>query len=313
MKKKILITIDTEALPGRARDNHVDKLIWGKFSEVEMGIGRMIEIANKHSAPLTFFVDLLEISLYPNDFPEIARLVCTNGHDFQLHAHPHILPREFAANLGLSNSSVHLQTQAYSEKMFDYLVNESIKLTGVQPVSFRGGAFAFSDNTLRAMAKYGVDMSFNYSINSKYQAGNSENLPTFNWTNGLIEVPMSFLVKDGNKLAFEFSESSALKFDALDNIKKYIEEYFLTLGEDAVLVLLMHSWSLLSLDKESGFFYYKNDLLCNLFDDFLSFIKKDYDVISSVQLRELIKSKKFSPKIYRNIDVAKYLPEQMNS
>src|SRR5947207_5436833 len=69
-KRRLIITIDVEALPAGRPSNHVDTLIWGRFDGKEMGIGRIMAIANRYNVPLTFFVDLCETALYPGAFEQ---------------------------------------------------------------------------------------------------------------------------------------------------------------------------------------------------------------------------------------------------
>ena len=42
-KGYVMITVDTEAQPQRASKNHVERLIYGRFGEEELGIGRVVE------------------------------------------------------------------------------------------------------------------------------------------------------------------------------------------------------------------------------------------------------------------------------
>ena len=45
----VMITVDTEAQPQRASKNHVERLIYGRFGEEELGIGHMMDVADKYS------------------------------------------------------------------------------------------------------------------------------------------------------------------------------------------------------------------------------------------------------------------------
>lgn len=47
-KKRVVISIDVEASPNVQSEAHVDRLIWGKFGGEEVGIRRMMEVADRY-------------------------------------------------------------------------------------------------------------------------------------------------------------------------------------------------------------------------------------------------------------------------
>src|SRR5262249_19728293 len=93
--RRLVITVDVEALPKGQPDRHVERLIWGRFDGNEVGIRRMMEIAERHGHPLTCFVDFCEQELYGDLIDDAAREIAAAGHDVQLHAHPDLLSDQF--------------------------------------------------------------------------------------------------------------------------------------------------------------------------------------------------------------------------
>lgn len=95
--KTLIITIDLEAVPKGQSADHVNRLIWGRFGTQEVGIRRMMDIADQYGHKLAFFVDYCEAFLYLATFEAISAYIVARGHDQQLHAHPvpDILPDAF--------------------------------------------------------------------------------------------------------------------------------------------------------------------------------------------------------------------------
>jgi hypothetical protein len=305
-RRKLIITIDTEALPGRSPERPVDQLIWGRFGAAEMGIGRMMAIANRYAAPLTFFVDFCEAPLYPGAFESVCQAIRAEGHDLQLHAHPHILPLEFCRARGLSNSSLHQQPPEKAHALFDFLLETASRLGGNHPIAFRGGAFAYNEAMLAAMAEFGVSLDFSYNSNSKYQANNTHNLPVFRWSNGITEFPMSVLRIRRDLRPFEFGSFSSLRFSDAEAVHAYLNQYFAELGDDAVLVLLLHSWSFLYLNRQTGCFEHQDDRLAGQFDRFLAGLPRDIEVLSASQAAALVRNGSFAPALVRDVDQANF-------
>src|SRR5512144_2216487 len=79
-RRKLIITVDTEALPLRSSSRHVERLIWGRFGDREFGLNRLMAIADRYATPLTFFVDLCEVPLYPGAFESVCQTIQARGH-----------------------------------------------------------------------------------------------------------------------------------------------------------------------------------------------------------------------------------------
>jgi len=307
-KRKLVVTIDVEALPRRRPANHVENLIWGRLDGAEIGIQRMMSIGSKRQCPLAFFVDLCEIPLYPDAFAPIAREIVTQGHDFQLHAHPDVLPSGFWRERGIPKYTQDLcqfeLDQARS--LFDFLLGATASWGVPRPVAFRGGAFRYNQAILIAMAENGINLGFNYKQLSVNQSQNAENLPSFRWSNGITELPLTMLPWQGRLQAFEFSATSGLQFSNLQSIYSYMNDYYQRLGDDAVLVLLMHSWSFLYMNRTTGYFEFKDEQLAEQFDAFLANLPQDVEVVSAADLARQVAQKSFVPARLRDVDLANF-------
>src|SRR5262249_2982265 len=153
-RRRLVITVDVEALPKRQPDQHVERLIWGRFDGHDAGMARMMEIAGGHGHPLTCFVDFCEVDLYGDLVGEAAREIAASGHDVQLHAHPDLLSDQFWVDRGLepSRTSLTHYDEAHATALLAYLGEAAKSASGRALVAFRGGAFRFNRAILEAMA-----------------------------------------------------------------------------------------------------------------------------------------------------------------
>ena len=292
-----MITVDVEALPRRQPDRHVERLIWGQFDGNEVGIRRMMAIAERRGHPLTFFVDFCESELYGEVIEQVAMDITAAGHDVQLHAHPDLLPEQFWADRGLepARTSLTHYRKAHATALMTFLREAAERSTGRAPLAFRGGAFRFNRAILEAMGEHDVSLSFNYNIKSDHQPSSTSILPAFTWANGVTEVPMSALFVHNYLRLFEFSSTSSVDFTNETLVADYIDSYFNNLGKDAILVMLLHSWSFLYRNDETGYFEYRGDELAETFDRFLSNLPADIEVVSATALHEKLATGEISP------------------
>jgi SAM-dependent methyltransferase len=300
-----VITVDVEALPRRQPDHHVERLIWGRFDGNEVGMRRMMDIAGRHGHPLTCFVDFCETELYGELIDQAAQEIAAAGHDVQLHAHPDLLPDRFwrERDLEPANTSLTHYGDAHATALMAFLRKAAERTSGRAPVAFRGGAFRFNKAILEAMAEHELWLSFNYNVKSDHQLANTSILPAFTWANGVTEVPMSALYIHDYLRLFEFSATSSVDFTNEALIAEYIDSYFNNLGEDAILVMLLHSWSFLYRNDETGYFEYRGDALAETFDRFLSNLPADIEVVSATGLHEKLETGEMSPTITRPLHV----------
>ncbi len=316
--RHLVITIDVEAGPHLQSADHVARLIWGEFGHHRVGIGRMMEIAERFGRKLTFFLDYCETLSYPGAFEYISRFVADRGHDVQLHAHTQFLNKAFWKKRALRPiyyCSLDQYTKPHAEALMEFLV-ECACNTGVKrPVAFRGGAFRYNAAILRAMERYQIPLSFNYNIKTRYQVNNEVNRGVFRWSNGIVEVPMSYTDIRGRLREFEFSSTSSTDFGDGELVRGYMDQFYSEFGDEAVLVLLLHSWSFLYREKQGDGFYfvYEDERLVENFERFLANLPDDVSVTTASELNELINEGRFKISNSRSITEADSLNQRIKA
>ena len=95
MNRYCILTNDTEALPNRATEDHVNRLMLGKFNEGKAGVQEMAEIAREFNGKITFFVDLCGAYDRKDEILQVVKWLDDHGQDVELHLHPEYLPDEF--------------------------------------------------------------------------------------------------------------------------------------------------------------------------------------------------------------------------
>jgi hypothetical protein len=306
-KKHLIITIDVEAGPHLQSADHVDRLIWGKFGDQELGIGRMMEIAERYGCKLTFFLDYCETLQYPGAFEKVSRYISEHGHDIQLHAHTQFLTEAFWKQRGLRPfySGLDQYSKEHAAALMGFLADCALNSAGKPAIAFRGGAFRYNRAVLDAMTQFGIGLSFNYNIKTPWQVNNERNRGIFRWSNGVVEVPMSYINLRNKMREFEFSSTSSIDFSDQALVRDYTGQFFSEFGSSAVLVMLLHSWSFLYREKkgQSGFYYEcKGPGLAQIFEQFLASLGNDIRVITASELHALIKDGVLAVKESRSIE-----------
>jgi SAM-dependent methyltransferase len=290
--RPLVVTVDVEAQPARAAADHVDRLIWGRFGDRAAGLSEMIEFADRHAGKLTFFVDYCELPLYGDELRAVCAHIIDRGHELQLHAHPEFLPAAFweARDLPPTRASLGGMSRMHADALMEFLVDAARNDGQPQPRAFRGGGFRFNGNVLDAMGMRNIPLSFNYNVARDYQRANEKNRRPFRWSNGVCEIPMSNLPFRDKVRAFEFSSSGSLDFGDLDGVYEYVDRFFAELGREAVLVMLLHSWSFLYRDDESGHFEYRSDELLQRFGAFLAGLPRDVEIVTAGEIARRIEA-----------------------
>jgi hypothetical protein len=311
--KYLVLTCDTEALIKEAPADHVDRLIWGKFpdSPYPAGIGLMMDIADEYGAKISFFYDVLERLRYGEEIDEAARYILGRGHDLQLHLHIEFLPPEFWHSRGCQ--PVTWAMNLFDHRSAQYIVEYGVSLfeamAGRRPLAYRAGAFRYNSNILKALAEFGVRLSFQYNPATIYKPSypygfDAGVLPVFQWSNGLIEVPCGVNEnpnpRRGNPryAGFEFQHLTDL-----DHCHRMMETFFQNGPEFQVFVLVLHSWSLLR-RNEAGIFTWQGDHGVNLFRQILAHLPPDVEVVSATELYAKIEEGLVTPQFEMPLCVA---------
>ncbi|WP_306030096.1 heparinase II/III family protein [Stappia sp. MMSF_3263] len=251
---QIWITVDVEAQPNRAPEAHVDRLIWGRFDTGDFGVGRMMNIADEHGVKLTAFTDLAEIDRYGTSMSDVAANIACRGHDLQLHVHTEFFSRSVWDAAGTTPASdLNVIDDDQAKCVVRELVTHYQRITGVQPLAFRGGGYRFNEILLRQLCRYGIRIDSSVNRSRATQPFSTPATQQFSWPNGMIEIPVS--VVDGFRnipRPFDFNFNSA-HFATHDDMIQYVDHFGRQFTKDAIVVLVMHSWSLLDIKNGHHF------------------------------------------------------------
>jgi len=308
-----MLTVDTEALPKRASEDHVDRLIWGYHQNNMAGIRELCAIGNDAHVKHVFFVDMCGAHQYSREMREVVHWLDNEGQDVQLHAHPEVLPDDFwsewdqSAQPSLMNQ---YKEDARAQLVINYFGNTLSEITNKKVAAFRAGSFRWNASTIRALHSAGIPLSFNNSMRAlrsgKCVFSEPTNYP-YKWSNGVIEIPVTEKLIPPQPGGKEFWAS--LTFPESPYYSFQIERSSLlsrVFGKKpAFSVFLLHSWSMLYWD-ENGHATYRDDQRLEAYRKLLSRLTKDYDVITTKEFLDLHTSGKIPITKTVNLDLAEF-------
>jgi len=282
-QKKIIITVDTEALFARASCNHVARLIYGDFGTGEnYGIMEMMHLANKYDAKLVFFLDVAEIENYGKDvMREIVSDIYENGHDVQIHFHVNALPVEWTSKNKIKRKMLDRASHDDVMALFRYIEEVSEQLGIKNKIAFRAGAWRYNEYVISAMQKFGYKMSFHYNPTTNKQKNRGNRKPIFRHPNGMLEIPVSSHMQEGILHPYHIAGTCA-------DISDSTEE---------VLVMVLHSWSLLSFNPTNGHLEPCGRSKYDNLEKFFKLVKENsskYKTVDSSELYNEIKNNDYS-------------------
>lgn len=297
--KYTIITVDTEALPKRAITDHVRRLIWGEHENGTAGVREMCAVGDEFGVKHVFFVDMCGAYARRDEMVSVIRWLDEAGQDVQLHAHPEYLPEDFWSEHNFKYRPRFMNQ--YADDKDDFVISYFSKMiTNIthKPLrAFRAGSFRWNAGTIRALARHSIPLSFNNSMCAVHNEQCLHSLPTnmpFRWSNGIIEIPMS----EKNILPrFERDWWARLQYPQ-SKFFRYRPRWASFLPGSVshrtpFMVFLLHSWSLLYWD-ENGHGRYKDDARIEGYRKLLNQLRKDYDVITTSELLDLIERKKIA-------------------
>lgn len=312
--KYALITVDTEALPNRSETDHVRRLIWGEHVNGRAGVREMCSVGNEFGVKHVFFVDMCGAYARRDEIEEVVRWLDKDGQDVEMHAHPEYLPEDFWPQFHFKYRPRFMNQ--YADEKDDFVINYfgSILSTilGRPLRAFRAGSFRWNAGTLRALAKHNISLSFNNSMCAVNNKQCLHSLPTnlpFRWENGVIEIPMSekYILPRLQKnwwARLQYPQSKFFRY----------RPWWASFLPGSVshrtpfMVFLLHSWSLMYWD-ENGYGIYKDDARIEGYRKLLKQLTKDYDIITTAELLDLIERKKI-PLQHQETLAAAELPVQ---
>lgn len=190
------ISFDVEALPGRASDGHLDRLIWGKVGEGEYGLRRISNILGQHRIKGNFLIDLSMCELYGKRAVErIMSFLMEEGHEVHVHLHPECLLQIWQIELGWHGPiGMDRLDEALQDRLLEFAVSRYFDIVGRTPVVFRAGSLLFSDRTVAAAKRAGFRALSNFNADRhaaswEMSAEAWQDCP-FSWENGVLEFPV---------------------------------------------------------------------------------------------------------------------------
>jgi len=228
-KTTILVSVDVEALPGRAPDLHVDRLIWGgRHNEQGHGVGRLTRIFNDQGVKATFYVDFACCAVHgDHGIFEAARYIGEHGQDVQLHVHSEVLVRnqQWLHDTG-AIPTFALHSFSTARRAIDYAAEKYTRCLGVTPRIFRAGGLWWTTDSILATGVCGIAGSSNVSLARRF----APSTDVFAWENGVIELPADFCLDP----YIQFGCATLV-----DDVT-----YILRNKADRVISCYLHSWSL---------------------------------------------------------------------
>lgn len=189
--KIFFFSIDVQAHPALAQDDHIAKLVYGIFgAQKPAGLSRLLDIAERFDCRVTCFLDFCEYDIYGNQWLDVARYICARGHSLQLHAHPEYISRETWQRLGLKSPPRDLSAFTYDQAtvLFDYLLDLRARVTEMPAVAFRGGFYRLNDAVMDCLKARGISV---FSGNPAREACDSSLQKFFYYPNGGLGVPLT--------------------------------------------------------------------------------------------------------------------------
>lgn len=241
------LSFDVEALPGRATEDHVGRLIWGRYGGEEYGIRRISRILDQHGIKGNFLIDFSACLLYGDKaVREVVDFILSQGHEVHVHLHPEWVVRHWGLRheaWAKSPAGMDMFDEALNRSVLEYAVYKYKSFVGRDPVMFRAGGYRFNEGTVAAAKELGFKACSNFNSTRHADVWSSDdvrvlNNEPFSWPNGLIELPVDF---SPEPLSHEWDKYMG-SFDRVLS-RKNIKTFNLTL----------HSWTLLTREGSDYF------------------------------------------------------------
>lgn len=284
-KRRVAITVDVEAHTIRAARDHVNRLIWGRQNGREAGIQTMMDIADRHGVPMTFFLDYPEAELYGEDLLDVGREIHRRGHDLQPHCHVEYLVKRLFGLDDMWAVRLPTATPEQSRAIVDSLVERHAAITGSSPLAYRSGAYLIGPHYLDALKQSGVRLDASYNLCCPENPFSLGLRGPFVWQNGLWEIPVPlipYFQKANHLVAWNFNFKGFLRSSVAENVvlhKKFLDTWFKRHGDDAIATLIMHSWSFWQMDAK-GHMSIPLEGNEELFDALLRMLKDNFTIVN---------------------------------
>ena len=141
-------------------------------------------------------------------------------------------------------SSLALAGSAQTHIIVDYVIGQQLLATGRKPLVVRGGGFSFNMELLEELEFQGIAAHSGLAPHRWRQPLWLNAEKPFRWSNGVLEIPLSRYPDKKRKWREVSLDNPSIT--SLEAFRAAIGAFHATAGEDALAVITMHSWSLLS-------------------------------------------------------------------
>ena len=207
----VYITIDTEYSSGMVaelgtgcRAENFARTIACRSDSGEAGIDYQMDVFDRHDMKAVFFVDPMPALVWGTGaIADVVRPIVARGHDVQLHIHTEWLEWAGAANpLGEGRTGRNMADFTLAEQLvlLAWAKDTLVAAGAPAPVAFRAGNYGANDDTLRALAHFGLryDSSHCPALGGEISLGRRDRRPVEHC--GVVEVPAGCIRSFGDEL-----------------------------------------------------------------------------------------------------------------
>ncbi|MDG2002118.1 MAG: hypothetical protein P8J20_02185 [Novosphingobium sp.] len=275
----IYLTIDTEYESGftakhglDSREANFRRSILGETEDGAVGIAYQLDKFDRHGLKAVFFVDPMPALLWGVEaVSDVVGPIISRGHDVQLHLHTEWLALAGAANPLGERVGDNLKQFSLEEQcaLIEYARKMLIAAGAPPPVAFRAGNYGANDDTLRALAEFGIthDTSFSPGFDDcacDISLGPDCHAPIRHC--GVVEVPVG-CIADGVNRTRHAQLTALSKHELLAAIRHARD------SEISSFTIVSHSFELLSRDRSEI-----NRILKRRFDRFCAALGRTRNV-----------------------------------
>ncbi len=250
----VMITVDTEYASGYVASGedvscaeNFARCLSCETPSGPVGVGYQMQVLDRHGLKATFFVDPMPALLWGTDaVRKIVEPLVERGHDVQLHLHTEWLALADTNPITAGRTGHNLCDFSFDEQhaLIGWAAEQLVEAGARYPVAFRAGNYGANDDTLRALARLGLqfDTSFAPALTGgdcRIGLGRGDLAPVLR--EGICEVPIAAI---GARGGLRHAQLTAL---SLRELKAAIRH---AAAEDwPAFVLVSHSFEMMNRDK----------------------------------------------------------------
>ena len=290
--------------------NQISRCVWGEFQDERAGISEMMDAADSSNVTLSFFVDVLGYYSYGLEIIEVLKYIDSRGHDVQMRMYPSMVNSSSwnevmqTEEWELSGAKKENYLSCWDQETSDFWFQKSMELFDLaeidRPIAFRAGAFRYCDSIIESLAKNNLTQSYNYNLFSQNQNFSFGYMHNFEWSNGIHEIPVTYIVSDEGILE-PYSRVDESIYEQNWNVQETFDRFYSQDSATQVITMSMYSYSLLS-KNESGFFVFENYDKLTMFENFLNNFPDDFTIVSARELQIYIDAGEIRPELVLDLN-----------